>query len=382
MFLTLYKSALRPIEIKALLKLKIRGNSYAPPQEPLELLATQLNDRDFCYAALGKVSRSFSAVIQQLPEELKDAVCIFYLVLRALDTIEDDMSLSTEKKEPLLIDFYKHAQDDTFSVSGIGDNRDYMVLLENYPKVCRTFDRLNLASKNTIIDITKRMGQGMADFIKKDVKTIADFDLYCHYVAGLVGIGLTRLFYAYKPSSITIVDSDEVSNSMGLFLQKTNIIRDYHEDLFSERSFWPREIWGAHVENLNHLAINPGNPESLETLNHMVADALRHVPDCLEYLNNVKDKKIFNFTAVPQIMAVATLAKLYNNPKVLKGVVKVRKGLAARLMIYNVTLNDVYKYFRKSVRAIEKKNQPGTPYYKETRQVLKSIKSSLNKRLI
>jgi farnesyl-diphosphate farnesyltransferase len=81
-------------------------------------------------------------------------------------------------------------------------------------------------------------------------------------------------------------------------------------------------------------------------------------------------------------MAVATLAKLYNNPKVLKGVVKVRKGLAARLMIYNVTLNDVYKYFRKSVRAIEKKNQPGTPYYKETRQVLKSIKSSLNKRLI
>jgi farnesyl-diphosphate farnesyltransferase len=226
------------------------------------------------------------------------------------------------------------------------------------------------------------MGQGMADFIKKDVKTIADFDLYCHYVAGLVGFGLTRLFYAYKPSSITIVDSDEVSNSMGLFLQKTNIIRDYHEDLFSERSFWPREIWGAHVENLNHLAINPGNPESLETLNHMVADALRHVPDCLEYLNNVKDKKIFNFTAVPQIMAVATLAKLYNNPKVLKGVVKVRKGLAARLMIYNVTLNDVYKYFRKSVRAIEKKNQPGTPYYKETRQVLKSIKSSLNKRLI
>lgn len=382
MFLTLYKSALRPIEIKALLKLKIKGNTYAPPDGPLELLATQLNDRDFCYAALGKVSRSFSAVIQQLPEELKDAVCIFYLVLRALDTIEDDMSLGIDKKEPLLLDFYKHAQDETFTISGIGDNRDYMVLLENYPKVCRSFNRLNLASKNTIIDITKRMGLGMAEFMKKDVKTIADFDLYCHYVAGLVGIGLTRLFYAFQPSSITVVDSEEISNSMGLFLQKTNIIRDYHEDLFSERSFWPEEIWGAHVRSLDHLALNPKKPESLETLNHMVADALRHIPDCLDYLNNVKDKKIFNFTAVPQIMAVATLAKLYNNQKVLTGVVKVRKGLAARLMIYNVTLNDVYKYFRKNIKIIEKKNQPGTPYYHETAEVLKSIKGSLNNRFV
>jgi farnesyl-diphosphate farnesyltransferase len=382
MFLTLYKSALRPIEIKALLKLKIKGNTYAPPEEPLELLATRLNDRDFCYAALGKVSRSFSAVIQQLPDELKDAVCIFYLVLRALDTIEDDMSLSIEKKEPLLLEFYKHAQDETFSISGIGDNRDYMVLLENYPKVTRTFDRLNIASKKTIIEITKQMGQGMAEFMKKDVKTIADFDLYCHYVAGLVGIGLTRLFYAFNPSSITVADSDEISNSMGLFLQKTNIIRDYHEDLFSERSFWPEEIWGAHVNTLNYLAINPRKPESLAALNHMVADALRHIPDCIDYLNNVKDKKIFNFTAVPQIMAVATLAKLYNNQKVLKGVVKVRKGLAARLMIYNVTINDVYKYFRKSIRTIEKKNKPGTPYYQETADVLESIKGSLSNKFM
>lgn len=382
MFLTLYKSALRPIEIKALLKLKIKGNTYAAPEEPLEKLATQLNDRDFCYAALGKVSRSFSAVIQQLPEELKDAVCIFYLVLRALDTIEDDMSLSQTKKEPLLLDFYKHAQDQTFSISGIGDNRDYMVLLENYPMVSRTLDRLNIASKTTIVEITKRMGQGMAEFMKKDVKTIADFDLYCHYVAGLVGIGLTRLFYAFNPSSITVADSDEVSNSMGLFLQKTNIIRDYHEDLFSERSFWPEEIWGAHVNTLNHLANNPRNPESLAALNHMVADALRHIPDCLDYLNNVKDKKIFNFTAVPQIMAVATLAKLYNNQNVLTGVVKVRKGLAARLMIYNVTINDVYKYFRKGIKTIEKKNKPGTPYYQATAGVLKSIKDSLSNRFM
>lgn len=33
-------------------------------------------------------ARSFAVVIQQLPEGLRDAVCVFYLVLRALDTVE------------------------------------------------------------------------------------------------------------------------------------------------------------------------------------------------------------------------------------------------------------------------------------------------------
>ncbi|KAL0165297.1 hypothetical protein M9458_041050, partial [Cirrhinus mrigala] len=34
------------------------------------------------------------------------AVCIFYLVLRALDTVEDDMSIPLETKVPLLHDFH------------------------------------------------------------------------------------------------------------------------------------------------------------------------------------------------------------------------------------------------------------------------------------
>jgi phytoene/squalene synthetase len=30
-------------------------------------------------------------VIQQLPDHLRISVCVFYLVLRGLDTVEDDM---------------------------------------------------------------------------------------------------------------------------------------------------------------------------------------------------------------------------------------------------------------------------------------------------
>jgi len=34
-------------------------------------------------------------------------ICLFYLVLRALDTIEDDMTIPIEKKVPLLVNFHK-----------------------------------------------------------------------------------------------------------------------------------------------------------------------------------------------------------------------------------------------------------------------------------
>ena len=44
-----------------------------------------------------------------------------------------------------------------------------------------------------ITDITEGMGKGMADFIAKEVLTVSDYDLYCHYVAGLVGIGLSQV---------------------------------------------------------------------------------------------------------------------------------------------------------------------------------------------
>lgn len=374
MLLTLYKSALRPIEIKALLKLKIKGKAYAPPKEPLNELAQKLDDKDFCYAALGKVSRSFSVVIQQLPENLKDAVCVFYLVLRALDTIEDDMQFPMEDKLPLLESFHTKTYDEDFSLNGIGDQDDYRVLLENYPKVVRMFKTLDEDSQKTIVDITERMGIGMADFAEKEIDTLNDFDLYCHYVAGLVGIGLSGLFVASRLETLPLKDRNGTSNAMGLFLQKTNIIRDYHEDLYADRTFWPKEIWGQYADKLDDLAKNPESLESLACLNHMVTDALQHIPDCLEYLNHIRDEQVFRFTAIPQIMAIATLCKLYNNPKVLKGVVKVRKGLAAKLMIYAVSQGDVSKYFEKGLRRIEKKCTNGTPHAEQTKKQIAAIR--------
>jgi farnesyl-diphosphate farnesyltransferase len=50
-------------------------------------LVASKNDLEWSMDKLNKTSRSFSAVIVQLPEELRHAVSMFYLTLRALDTI-------------------------------------------------------------------------------------------------------------------------------------------------------------------------------------------------------------------------------------------------------------------------------------------------------
>jgi hypothetical protein len=117
-------------QIVAMCRLKFGGLMPKESKLSLEQQAKTLSPRDFCYAVLNKVrcvcahshalialallllasqpprsglsrsalrrsqslmcslySRSFAVVIAQLPEELRDCVCIFYLALRGLDSV-------------------------------------------------------------------------------------------------------------------------------------------------------------------------------------------------------------------------------------------------------------------------------------------------------
>lgn len=344
---------------------------------------------------------------------------------------------------------------------GAGAKPDEVTLLEKFHMVGDVFRGLHPKYRAVITDITHRMAEGMIQFAEKPVDSYADYNLYCHYVAGLVGIGLSQMFAAggedpwftsapvigpntdadhhakstsksaaaAKKSTRTtpggkrrkstdhgddhddghgddhgskggavfgVLDSPPggLANAMGLFLQKTNIIRDYLEDQVDQRTFWPREIWGRYAPTLASLrpghssAADPSAPTSSSTssststsssskssssgnggwvsttssldvsvacLDAMITDALSLAPFCLEYLSRLEDPLNFNFCVIPQIMAAASLAELYDNPKVFSGVVKIRRGLTARMMVGTKSMAQCRAWFRTYALDIQRK---------------------------
>nr|ACX42423.1 squalene synthase [Bupleurum chinense] len=325
-----------PDDLYPLLKLKYavkHAEKQIPPQPHWA----------FCYSMLHKVSRSFGLVIQQLGPQLRDAVCIFYLVLRALDTVEDDTSISSEVKVPILMEFHRHIYNSSWHFSC--GTKEYKILMDEFHHVSNAFLELGKGYQEAIEDITMRMGAGMAKFICKEVESIDDYDEYCHYVAGLVGLGLSKLFHASGAEDLA---TDALSNSMGLFLQKTNIIRDYLEDINEipkSRMFWPRQIWSKYVDKLEDLKYEENSAKAVQCLNDMVTNALIHAEDCLKYMSDLRDPANFRFCAIPQIMAIGTLSLCFNNIQVFRGVVKMRRGLTAKIIDRTKTMSDVYGAF-------------------------------------
>ena len=333
-----------------------------------EFIQNTFNPQDlaFCDEILCKVSRSFAAVIRQLPPTLLVDVLIFYLVLRALDTIEDDMTYfaSNEEKVKVLQSFHKTALvDPEWIMMGCGEG-DERRLLEEFPKCHSVYAALPEASRRVISDITQRMAGGMAEFVDKDLgqgtTDVKQYNRYCHFVAGLVGEGLSRLFSVSGLEESSLATELYLSDQMGLFLQKTNIIRDYLEDYVDGRAFWPQSVWkryslsgdlGYFAKPTDVDATNAG----LQCLNELVTDALELVPDCLAYLSKLRCSEVFRFCAIPQVMAIATLDKCYHNPDVFTGVVKIRKGMSCLLINNTTDVVGVHGIFRKFARSIRKK---------------------------
>ena len=168
----------------------------------------------------------------------------------------------------------------------------------------------------------------MADYVNNaehnvnGVNTLKDYELYCHYVAGLVGEGCTRLFVEGGLANPALLQRPELMESMGQFLQQVNIIRDIKEDLDDKRRFWPKEIWSKYVTEFE------------------------------------------DFCAIPQSMAIATLDACFQNHNIFKQNVKITKGQACQLMIESSqNLQLVCDIFKRYCRKISKKNNPHDPNF-------------------
>lgn len=72
-------------------------------------------------------------------------------------------------------------------------------------------------------------------------------------------------------------------------------------------------------------------------------------------------------------MAIATLADLYNNPKVFTGVVKIRKGLAVRLINGTQTEEGLHKWFYRFANQIKNSIPKQDPNAANTLEICSKI---------
>lgn len=241
--------------------------------------------------------------------------------------------------------------------------------------------------KVVISDITAKMGAGMASYIEASttsplsMRLWQDYDLYCHFVAGVVGEGLSRLFSESGVERAWLGDQLSLSNHMGLFLQKTNIIRDYAEDCAEGRHFWPKECWAAPgadfasqadvAKGIVETSKGSGHyrPEGKEgeramfVLSTMLLDAVRHSTRALDYLSLLREQSIFNFCAIPQVMAIATLNVMMGNPDVFRRNVKIRKSQAVQLILRAMNPRDVSYMFLEFAREMRTKLSSKDPNF-------------------
>ncbi|SPO40951.1 probable Farnesyl-diphosphate farnesyltransferase [Pseudozyma flocculosa] len=376
-----------PSELRSMIHYKVWRDPLNDIKQNPEASGWNRPQMQECWTFLDQTSRSFAAVIKELKGELSRVICIFYLVLRALDTIEDDMTIPASKKISLLVDFYKVLEQPGWTFTESGPNEKDRHLLVGFDKVIAEYQLLRQGYRTVISDITAKMGAGMASYIEASsssplsVDRWQDFDLYCHFVAGLVGEGLSRLWSESGIERPWIGNQLKLSNHMGLFLQKTNIIRDYAEDCDEGRFFWPKACWAASIARFSSqkevadgiVEVKPGSnqwrPEgekgdrAMYVLSSMLLDAMKHATSALDYLSLLKEQSVFNFCAIPQVMAIATIELMFQNPNVFKRNVKIRKGQAVQLILKAVNPRDVAYTFRDYSRSIHKRLSAKDPNF-------------------
>ncbi|RBA01242.1 Dehydrosqualene synthase [Staphylococcus arlettae] len=251
---------------------------------------TQKNFPKDAMRVLKETSRTFYIPITFLDNELKHTVASAYLVMRAIDEIEDHEEVENDTKHAILMqvsDLLKQPFDEEQYLQLLAPVKDKM------PEVTlRLGDWLRACPENTVhivMNSAHEMAYGMAKWVKADwnIQTKEDLDDYTYYVAGLVGVMLSDI---WEQSAGVKTDRD-LAIGYGRGLQAVNILRNEQED-YDERgvSFVPDD-W---------------------TRQDLFDYADENLAKADEYMKSINKKTILLFCRLPLALAHKTLKAMKN----------------------------------------------------------------------
>ncbi len=228
--------------------------------------------RTYLTTTMGRVSRSFALVVPWLEDPLQDYIATAYLLCRVLDNIEDcsePLSWQTERfaefagllSEPGMAPT-RLGQWDAVPWPGLSaDERALMtidgglplwLIYAGFPPHVRAILQQWISLMAKGMELVLDSGHSTPVVVRGNVKMLATVDAYndyCYSVAGTVGGMGTELVIDHYGLTGDVAQSLLAgSEACGRALQKTNILKDFAEDLQRRICYLPDE-WLRRIEH-------------------------------------------------------------------------------------------------------------------------------------
>jgi farnesyl-diphosphate farnesyltransferase len=333
-------------------------------------------DLALCYRLLPLVSRTFALNIRILPGELRPAVTVAYLLFRIADTLEDAPGLDPDERSELFEAFLDRL--DGKGPLALPERPRVLVadtasahetrLLDAGEAVFRVYESLPPAVREILGSHVAETARGM-DRINREktqgplvrLETWNDVDEYCYYVAGTIGIMLTRLFAEHSrhidPASRKRLTT--LGTSFGRGLQLTNIVKGIGPDRRQGRVYLPSEALARHGVSPEKLLAPESRAGVQAVVTEIVPRALQDLEDALRYtlLLPRREPRLRLFCLWPLFTAVRTLGVVAGRsapdpaaqPKISRPVLYREMAMSAAQVFSNERLRKRFARFRKDL---------------------------------
>lgn len=179
-----------------------------------------MTPQEYCRNKTSHSGSSFYYSFLTLPETKRDAITALYAFCREVDDIVDNPGESQIKQ--IKLDWWR--QEIAALYSGTPQHPITRAL---HPHI----QRFALAKEHFV---------EILDGMEMDLQTVRyqsfkDLNLYCHRVAGVVGIMSAQIFGYQNRQTL------KYAHNLGIAFQLTNIIRDVYEDMRHDRLYLPQD---------------------------------------------------------------------------------------------------------------------------------------------
>jgi len=287
-------------------------------------------DWEYCRNILPLVSRTFALNIVKLEGDIFKTVLLGYLFFRIADTFEDTIYQDESEKMADLRDFaeiFKGDKDLSHRLKLYEslkfrwkESSNEKNLIENGHIVLRCYFDLFDPYRKILDPLIVDTSEGMAKFQKRKLQSkgeifqladLKELEEYCYYVAGIVGMMLTKIFCQRESIEEKRSELEEFQIHFGIALQLINIIKDYQKDISRGWCYIPNSITDKY-----HIEINKIETLSIKQRQGILSDIIpfiaTYLDSSLKYIKllPLEERPVRMFCIIPFVLGYRTLSEI------------------------------------------------------------------------